>query len=260
MNEQKSWLRRPRYSPLELAVFVVIALTVLVLTATIRSRQIIRERGWLATKGLNTNPFPQVIIAPSAEHRDPDAYQGHYRFSKDVFTRQLPIWKKVFEPYRGRPGLNYLEIGVYEGRSLLWMLENVLTDDTARATAVDIFDGPYRDTYASNLERSGSAGKVTTIANYSQIALRQLPLDSFDIIYVDGSHWKADVLEDAVLSWRLLKKGGLLIFDDYLQAERIEGTDRIGCPKVAIDPFVQCFEDECEVIHNEWQLIIRKKG
>ena len=36
----------------------------------------------------------------------------------------------------------------------------------------------------------------------------------YDIIYIDGSHEARDVLEDAVLAYRLLKIGGLLIFDD----------------------------------------------
>jgi hypothetical protein len=32
----------------------------------------------------------------------------------------------------------------------------------------------------------------------------------------DGSHRARDVLEDAVLSWPLLKVGGIMLFDDYL--------------------------------------------
>ncbi len=124
-------------------------------------------------------------------------------------------------------------------------------------TVIDIFTGPYKETYLRNIEASGFADKVTTIAQASQVALRELPLETFDIIYIDGSHMKNDVLEDAVLSWRLLKSGGLVIFDDYQHVLR--RGDEIEYPKMAIDPFVQCFERECEVIHNEWQLILRKK-
>ena len=39
--------------------------------------------------------------------------------------------------------------------------------------------------------------------------------DFFDIIYIDGNHEPEYVLEDAVLSFRKLKKGGIMIFDDY---------------------------------------------
>ena len=36
----------------------------------------------------------------------------------------------------------------------------------------------------------------------------------FDLNYIDGSHTANDVLEDAVLSWPMLKEGGTLVFDD----------------------------------------------
>ena len=41
----------------------------------------------------------------------------------------------------------------------------------------------------------------------------------YDYIYIDGSHMPKWVLIDAVLSWDLLKKGGLMIFDDYKHIE-----------------------------------------
>ncbi len=114
------------------------------------------------------------------------------------------------------------------------------------------------------VEAKVGADKVTTLTGFSQVLLRGLPLESFDIIYVDGSHVKNDVLEDAVLSWRLLKNGGLMVFDDYrnlgvgLDYAGGHGPD-VWSPKAAIDPFVQCFERQCEVLHNGRQLIIRKK-
>jgi predicted O-methyltransferase YrrM len=43
----------------------------------------------------------------------------------------------------------------------------------------------------------------------------QLQDNFFDIIYIDGNHEPEYVLEDAVLSFRKLKVGGILIFDDY---------------------------------------------
>ena len=91
--------------------------------------------------------------------------------------------------------------------------------------------------------------------------MRNLPLESFDIIYIDGSHAKDAVLEDAVLSWRLLKEGGLLIFDDYRWAGVFgvaEFDAETDVPKLAIDPFVRCFDRHFDVIHNSHQLILRK--
>jgi hypothetical protein len=100
---------------------------------------------------------------------------------------------------------------------------------------------------------SGSEDNATIIQGFSQVELRKLPLGSFDIIYVDGSHDPADCLEDAILCWRLLKDGGTLIFDDYLM---IAGNEK---PGLAIDAFFTFFGKEFEVVHVEWQAILKKK-
>jgi hypothetical protein len=212
-------------------------------------------------------PLPKVRLAEMAKESDPNAYQRPYTFTSDWFTTRLASWRIALRPYAGRAGLNYLEIGTFEGRSLFWMLENILTDPTAHATAIDLFDGPYAATYRSNLERSGNEHKVTTLTGYSQVVLRSLPVDSYDLVYIDGSHRPADVLEDAVLCWRLLRAGGLMIFDDYANARighdyqgNMEPTVEKWYPKMAIDPFVLCHAEECEVIHNDFQLMVRKRS
>ena len=43
-------------------------------------------------------------------------------------------------------------------------------------------------------------------------------MQKFDVIYVDGSHFADDVLTDGINAWRLLKQGGIMIFDDLLWA------------------------------------------
>jgi hypothetical protein len=88
---------------------------------------------------------------------------------------------------------------------------------TAKLTGIDLFpEGTdFKEKYFNNLKLSGYAKKATTITRVSQIKLRTLPLNSFDIIYVDGDQRAAGVLADAVLGWNLLKPVRFLIFDDY---------------------------------------------
>ena len=65
-----------------------------------------------------------------------------------------------------------------------------------------------------------------------------------------------------VLCARLLKKRGILIFDDYQWAgcyERGTSDSPTDFPKAAIDRFVQCFEKQFDVIHNSYQMILRKR-
>ncbi len=248
-------VRRPRYGLLDLTIFTAVLAGILVAWFTVKYRQ------WSAVTF--QSPLPEVRAAEEKVTPDSIAYQRPYEFTADWFSWNIPVWEKVLAPLKAKPNVRYLEIGVYEGRSAVWMLENVLTHPTARLTGIDIFDGPYEARYLANLERSGASGKATTIKNRSQVAMRQQPLESFDVVYIDGSHAKNDVLEDAVLCWRLLKKDGILIFDDYRWAGCFtSGTcDRpTDFPKAAIDAFVECFAEQAEVIHNSYQLILKKKA
>jgi hypothetical protein len=85
--------------------------------------------------------------------------------------------------------------------------------------------------------------------------LRSLPLDHYDFAYIDGSHIAPDVLEDAVLAFRLLKPGARMILDDYQWNLHEDETLR---PKLAIDAFLSVFRRRCEVLHGSYQVIVRK--
>jgi Methyltransferase domain len=87
------------------------------------------------------------------------------------------------------------------------------------------------------------------------LALRHLPLSYYDFVYIDGSHRAVDVLEDAVLAWRLIKQGGILTFDDY----RWEGAfDYTNCPKIAIDAFLEIYSGQFTFIREDYQVTIKK--
>jgi hypothetical protein len=186
-----------------------------------------------------------------------------YRFpsSEDWVSRVSATWQKALAEYRGKPDVRYLEIGLFEGRSAVWMFENILTHPTARLTGIDPFSDPfysvkeprsttYKEVFYSNLKATGAEEKAQIIEGYSQVELRKLPLESFDIIYIDGSHESSDVLEDGILSWRLLKEGGVLIFDDYGYRRGV---------RRAIDTFFGLYGGHFIPIHVGWQVILRKK-
>jgi len=180
-------------------------------------------------------------------------YQQDYRFTSDWFTPAIPVWKKVLKDYQGKPDVHYLEVGIFQGRSALWALENILTHPSARMTTIDILENP---TYLETLEKSGAADKTTNLIGSSQAVLLTLPADSFDIIYIDGSHQGDHVLIDAVLAWGLLKEGGTLIFDDY--AWNKEWANEV-TPGVAVDTFVTLFRRELDVTWRKHQLVVKRR-
>lgn len=168
-----------------------------------------------------------------------------------------------------------LEVGSFEGRSAIWLLENILTHPTSHLTCIDKFEMdnesrencermkqniPYdldiEGNFDANMLASGASKRVTKLKGVSTEMLRGLPLNSFDLIYIDGSHTTRNVLTDAVLCWDLLKLNGMLIFDDYRWNPFTE--DALKAPKKAIDAFMECFDGEYALVLMDYQVILRK--
>jgi len=104
-----------------------------------------------------------------------------------------------------------------------------------------------------NLENSGVSSKITTIRGYSNIEVPKFEDDFFDIIYIDGNHEPEYVLEDAVLSFRKLKKGGIMVFDDY-------GWGGPDLTQRGIDAFIRGYHKRIHVLGlKNTQVFVRKE-
>jgi hypothetical protein len=200
------------------------------------------------------------------------AAEPKYEFTTDWVTPYRGLWTDQLKHLKEKPDIRALEIGSFEGRSAIWFLENILIHPTSSITCVDIFDEKYgyEDKFDRNIEASGFASKVKKIKGSSQKVLRELEWNSYDFIYIDGSHVAKDVLLDAVLSWDLLKVGGIIIFDDYQWKVdryqffkfRLSAKSRLAPwrrPKIAIDAFLEVFQPYVELRHKEYQVVVRKK-
>ena len=141
--------------------------------------------------------------------------------------RALPTFEEHVKPrFAGKPTC-YLEIGVWKGDSLEWMLSNVLTHDDSLAVAVDPWAEIGRrhrqdemdSHYEMALARVQQYGpKCQVFRCCSSRWLRQNGeawSNRFDMIHIDGDHTAVACLDDIVLSWPLLKVGGMLLIDDY---------------------------------------------
>lgn len=179
-----------------------------------------------------------------------------YSHTADYISGNLENWTRILGPCAGR-GVKMLEIGSFEGRSTVWFLENILTEQGAEITCVDVFSEPrWELRFDHNIRVSGLGGKVRKLKGRSEDLLPELPRASYDIIYVDGSHEAGAVLMDALLSWTLLKPGGLLLFDDYRWEPEKKSSQR---PQMAIDLFLESFAGRFELVHQDYQVVIRKK-
>jgi len=168
----------------------------------------------------------------------------------DWFGGRENKWNEILSKFKNKSDLRFLEIGTYEGRSAIWLLENILTKKTSKLICVDSWDGLEKEytNFVNNIQVYKD--KVIIRKGYSGIELRKIK-SQIDFVYIDGSHTAKDVLEDSILVWRLLKIGGILIWDDYLwDAPRTKGiiTNR---PQIAIESFLQMWIGEYRILHKE---------
>lgn len=195
-------------------------------------------------------------------------------FSADWFSHVIPSWRQIFQLVGWGPDrpLTAIEIGSYEGRSALWLLDNLLGHADSRLYCVDLFDrgvdpptsgDAVRERFDSNISGSPHAAKVEVLAGPSFEGLNILFHRGIraDLIYVDGSHRAPEVLEDLVLGFRLAKVGGVIICDDYLWSREPMGQqDLVNAPKLAIDAFVNCNIRKLDLLSKQplYQLVFRK--
>lgn len=199
-------------------------------------------------------------------------------FNTHWFDRHEPLFNKHLSHLKDKPNLNFIEIGSFEGKSACWLLDNILTHDTCHLFCCDTFSGspehdPMKvdytnifDIFMDNVKPYGS--KVVVLKGKSQETLRDLPKYYYDFVYIDGSHVAPDVLEDAVLSWRLLKSGGIMAFDDYFWSFwsnrygdthiEINEEDFLKEPKLAIEAFINIFRGQYDVLTMNEQVWIKK--
>jgi predicted O-methyltransferase YrrM len=186
----------------------------------------------------------------------------NYLFTVDWFSGNAPNWQSWLGHLAGKPHVRFLEVGSYEGRSAVWLLDNVLTHETASLVCLDIFDSSaggasgYEARFDHNMKTTLGRNKVEKIKGPSQEILRRMQLASYDAVYIDGSHIAADVLEDGILAFRLLRPGGIMIFDDY---EWKPYPDPWMMPGMAIDSFLHVYERQYELLGKAYQVAIKKR-
>lgn len=191
-----------------------------------------------------------------------------YQFTQDWFSRNIIIWQQYLGKLVSLPNLKVLEVGCWEGRSTCWLLEHILTHNSASITCIDTFEGSvehqhYNEGYLESIEerfdfnisKTGASEKVKKIVGKSEEVMRSLPLNSYDLVYIDGSHLASDVLRDAVLAWDLVKVGGLIVFDDY---DFIFAESPYQNTKVGIDAFTDTFCNKISIIHKSYQVVVEK--
>jgi hypothetical protein len=190
-------------------------------------------------------------------------FKHQYAFTTDWFTDRIPTWERMLKEFKGKPDINYLEIGVFEGRSALWVLENVLTHPAAKAIMIDAFQEPVYQTFTSNINRSGEANKFKILIGLSTDKIKELPANSIDFAYINGSAKGIVIQSDLVSTWNLLKVNGIIICARYRLDKKMRNNFEMQPndpgPYEAIDAFLKLYKPYIKIlVFEENQVIFRK--
>ena len=204
-------------------------------------------------------------------------YDTKYKFTEQWFDHMIPVWGELFHQYKeayGKDIESVLEIGCYEGRATVWLCENVL-NDPSKNYHYDIVD-----TFGGSEVESGMENTMELLANdtdaiektfrhnssffnnvnfnihkgISQNILPTFePVEKYDFIYIDASHRADDTFVDAYYAHKMLKKGGILIFDDYGWKDP-KDMHPSNSPQLGIDVFSMMYNREYKVVFKGYQI------
>jgi len=180
-------------------------------------------------------------------------------FTEDWFDANKSLWNAIINEFKPK---YVLEIGSFEGRSTCFTIFLGSKFGPMEIHCIDTWEGGIEHDHIDfkEVERRFDSNMQTALKNVdnrvtvikhkgkslfqlcSLVAKTRL---TFDMIYVDGSHVSSDVIGDAVLSWELLRVGGVLIFDDYDNPN--SPTDPL-YPRLAIDSFLKIYDGRYEMI------------
>ena len=189
-----------------------------------------------------------------------------YEYSKNWFLNsELYLYKNflnINNEYR------ILEIGCYEGMSSVFFSDILLNNYNSRMICVDPFLSDEINTiihvnnttetrFLNNIKKSNNYNKIifykTKSDNYFDNIINSS--DSFNFIYIDGSHEVKDIEQDMENSFKYLEVGGIMWMDDYGGATNRPVLER---PKVPMNIFLVKYKERIQVLHKGYQLAIRK--
>src|SRR5574343_9833 len=170
-----------------------------------------------------------------------------------------------------------VELGVFQGY-FTFNMTHMMAPNKPNYThyAIDPFDtsedldretiANALDCFEDNLQNSEYSDhiKFIRVTSHGGLYFLKERCVQADLIYIDGSHMASDVLQDLVLSWNILNKGGVILCDDsggsWMYADKNGYKPVQKSPRLAVENFIQCFWDKIEIIDlpNNWQTAFRK--
>ena len=190
-----------------------------------------------------------------------DFYKEKYFDHGDWFIHKAPLIIDYFNNINKNDIIEILEIGSWEGRSACFFI-NYFKNSTL--TCVDTWEGspehfdndiPDLNSVEKNFDKNvfEFQNRIIKHKMRSKMFFEANKL-KFDFIYIDGSHYYDDVLNDAQEGFKVLKKNSYMLFDDYDWNFYKYGKNPIN----AINLFLKLNKEKIEIIYISSQVLIKK--
>jgi hypothetical protein len=157
-----------------------------------------------------------------------------YEFTENWFIYGEKLWPIFVKHLPKRPKRKFMEIGSFEGRSAVWIMEHMMTPEDS-LYCIDTWEGGrehsqidmdmVKSRFDLNIVKAVWKTKIPqlnvyTIREKSSSALSRYlrfhrPEDGWDFIYIDGLHTYDGVKTDITNYLPLVKEGGVIGGHDY---------------------------------------------
>jgi hypothetical protein len=158
--------------------------------------------------------------------------------------------------------IKVLEIGCWEGFTTKFFLENFSECDV---TCVDTFGGSdehkgidgeqLQQRFKGNVLDFSNRVKIEAMTSAEYFYRLRSDSQLFDIVYIDGSHFAFDVVNDIVNGFRLTKLGGMVILDDFTWTEYANTSEN---PHTAIGFALKVIASHAHIIRISNQIFLKK--
>lgn len=173
-----------------------------------------------------------------------------------------------------------LEIGCFEGLTSNYIIENILSevgklicvdpltdlyyndnlreDDINKNTNEFVFFKNQYERFLNNTKEHIEVSKLILYRDLSSNVYPQLITNyenQIDFIYIDGDHRASSVYHDAINCFRLCKKNGYILFDDYIWGDINDNE----YTKFGIDKFLEEYKSQIEILKVGYQVLLKVK-
>lgn len=187
-----------------------------------------------------------------------DPFWSGDKITHPMADSRRAAWEAVLWDFKPKVK-RVLEVGSYEGQSALFWHRffgaEVMCIDKWETFADGVQSAQEVE---ANFDLNVKGLPIDSVKGDSTAALNLLHAEKkvYDLVYIDGDHRRNQVMIDTCLAWRLLRRGGIMIWDDWHDYEpQVDDADR---PESAIRCFLAMETGTRIIADTGQQLFVQK--